>query len=110
MIVTASVVRGDATSEGKTFALSETLDAQLARLKALPPAARARIMTRNQMLMTIASAGNVDALSHAVEGTAPWEILHWFAVNMFKTATLNGQHDVVSRCYFTLDNSNLAVQ
>jgi hypothetical protein len=103
MVVTASVAWGaDEPSEMKVFALFESLDAQMQRLKQLEtasPATANRIMQRGQLLVSLAKAGNLKQLDSAVTSTAPWEILIWFVMQAFRAATLAGHISVV-RIFF----------
>jgi hypothetical protein len=100
MVVTASVAWGaaDEPSEKKMFALTESLDAQMQRLKQLQttdPATTNRIMQRGQLMVSLAKAGRLQQLDSAVTSTAPWEIVHWFVMQSFRAATLAGHLDVV---------------
>jgi hypothetical protein len=99
MVVTASVAWGaDEPSEMKVFALTESLDAQMQRLKQLQtasPATANRIMQRGQLLVSLAKAGNLKQLDSAVTSTAPWEIVHWHSMQSFRAATLAGHLSVV---------------
>jgi hypothetical protein len=104
MVVTASVAWGAANepSDTKVFALAESLDAQMQRLKQLQttnPATANRIMQRGQLMVSLAKAGKLQLLDSAVTSTAPWEIVHWFVMQSFRAATLAGHLNVVRR-YF----------